>query len=106
MAENTIIIRVKLVDGVTKVRALIQHPMETGQRKKSTTSSEKIPAHYIREVTCQHNGQTVMTAYWSQGVSENPYFSFKFRGAAIGDSLTISWIDNKDDSDTQEITIK
>ena len=45
----------------TTVKALITHPMETGMRKDKKTG-EKIPAHFIQEVTVEHNGAAVMTA--------------------------------------------
>jgi len=105
MAEGTIKVRVKLARGIATVRALIRHPMETGVRENRKTGG-KIPAHYITEVICQHNGNKVMKANWSRGVSKNPYFSFKFRGAKAGDAIQISWVDNQGDSDATEVSIK
>ena len=46
--------RAKLSDGVTTVKALIKHPMETGLRKDKKTG-KMIPAHFIQEVVCEHN---------------------------------------------------
>jgi sulfur-oxidizing protein SoxZ len=97
-------IRAKLSDGVTTVKALIQHPMETGQRKDKKTG-KLIPAHFIQEVTCDHNGTNVMTALWGPAVSKNPYLSFKFSGAKVGDSLKLSWVDNKGESDSIETQV-
>ncbi|MEJ2467319.1 MAG: thiosulfate oxidation carrier complex protein SoxZ [Candidatus Thiodiazotropha sp.] len=89
----------------TTVKALISHPMETGARKNSKTG-KLIPAHFIEEVVCKHNGTTVLTAEWSGGVSKNPYISFKFTGAAKGDEITLSWTDNKGESDSKSAKIK
>ncbi|MCG6864619.1 MAG: thiosulfate oxidation carrier complex protein SoxZ [Thiogranum sp.] len=97
-------IRAKLSDGVTTVKALIQHPMETGQRKDKKTG-KLIPAHFIQEVTCEHNGTNVMTALWGPAVSKNPYLSFKFKGAKVGDSLKLSWVDNKGENDSTETQV-
>ena len=97
-------VRAKLADGVTTVKALIQHPMETGQRKDKKTG-KLIPAHFIQEVTCDHNGTNVMTALWGPAVSKNPYLSFKFKGAKAGDSLKLSWVDNKGESDSIETQV-
>ncbi|MFZ0468027.1 MAG: thiosulfate oxidation carrier complex protein SoxZ [Thiogranum sp.] len=97
-------IRAKLSDGVTTVKALIQHPMETGQRKDKKTG-KLIPAHFIQEVTCEHNGNNVMTALWGPAVSKNPYLSFKFKGAKVGDSLKLSWVDNKGENDSTETQV-
>jgi sulfur-oxidizing protein SoxZ len=83
----------------------MSHPMETGLRKDKKTG-EKIPAHYITEVTGEHNGNTVMTANWGVAISKNPYMSFKFKGGAAGDKIKISWVDNKGESDSLEAAIK
>jgi len=86
-------IRAKLKKGVTVVKALIRHPMETGQRKDK--KGKKIPAHFIQEVICKHNGNVVLTCLWGAAVSANPYISFKFKGGKKKDSIEISWVDNK-----------
>lgn len=96
--------RAKMSDGVTTVKALVKHPMETGQRKDKK-SGKLIPAHFIQEVVCEHNGTKVMTALWGAAISKNPYLSFKFTGAKAGDSLKISWVDNKGESDSTETKV-
>ena len=93
MAKSSIRIRAKIKGDVTEVKALMSHPMETGQRKDKKTGN-KIPAHYIKEVNCEHNGKSVMVAQWGPAVSKNPYLSFKFKGAAKGDTVKVSWDDN------------
>jgi sulfur-oxidizing protein SoxZ len=98
---NTIKIRAKVEGDVTEVKMLINHPMETGQRKDSKTG-ELIPAHYIQEVTCEHNGNNVLRALWGGGVSKNPYLSFKFKGGKAGDAVKVNWVDNKGESDSAE----
>ena len=95
----TIKIRAKASGGVTTVKALMSHEMETGTRKDSKTG-KLIPAHHITEVTATHNGNPIMTANFGGGVSKNPYLSFKFKGGAAGDKLTLSWVDNKGESDS------
>ena len=104
MAKSTIKLRAKEKGGEVTLKALITHPMETGARKDSKTG-ELIPAHFIQEVVCKANDQTVMTAYWSGGVSKNPYLSFKFTGASKGDMVELSWVDNKGESDSKTGTI-
>jgi len=101
----TIKIRAKESGGVTTVKTLMSHPMETGLRKDSKTG-KMIPAHYITEVTAEHRGNVVMTANWAGGISKNPYLSFKFKGAAPGDQIKISWVDNKGESDSASAEIK
>jgi sulfur-oxidizing protein SoxZ len=97
--------RANIADGVTTVKALISHPMDTGLVKDKKTG-EVIPAHFIQEVVCQHKGTTVLTANWGPAVSKNPYLSFKFTGAAAGDKVSLSWVDNKGEKDSSDVTIK
>ena len=98
-------IRAKAKDGVTTVKTLMSHPMETGLRKDSKTG-ELIPANHITEVTAEHNGKTVMSANWGGAISKNPYLSFRFKGGAAGDTIKISWVDNMGKSDSAEAPIK
>ena len=101
----TIKIRAKAKKGITTVKALITHPMETGLRKDKETGKD-IPAHHITEVNAEYNGNTVMTANWGPAISKNPYLSFKFKGGVPGENLKISWIDNKGKSDSLKAIIK
>ncbi|MGD9390755.1 MAG: thiosulfate oxidation carrier complex protein SoxZ, partial [Thioalkalispiraceae bacterium] len=47
-----------------------------------------------------------MTAQWSGAVSKNPYLSFQFTGGKAGDSLTLSWVDNKGGKDSLTTKVK
>ena len=101
---SSIKIRAKEDGGVTTVKALVKHTMETGLRKDKKTG-KLIPAHFIQEVTCEHNGNAVMTALWGPAVSKNPYLSFKFKGASKGDTLKLNWVDNKGEKDSAETQV-
>jgi len=96
--------RARIQGGITTVKALMKHPMETGQRKDKKTGG-KIPAHFIQEVNCEHSGKNVLTALWGPAISKNPYLSFKFKGANKGDAVKISWVDNMGKSDSVETKI-
>jgi sulfur-oxidizing protein SoxZ len=98
-------IKAKVKNGVAQVKALMPHIMETGTRKDAE-SGETIPAHYIEEVLCEHNGTVVMTAYWGTGVSKNPYMSFKIKDAKVGDKIKVSWTDNKGEKSEGETEAK
>ena len=102
---STIKIRAKNQDGLTTVKALISHPMETGMRKDKKTN-KMIPAHFIQEVSCTANGKKVLNANWGTAVSKNPYISFKLTGANKGDQLVLSWKDNLGNTDSQTSVIK
>lgn len=101
---SSIKVRASAKGDVTTVKALISHPMETGMRKDK--AGKVIPAQFIQELTCEHNGTTVMTAQWGTAISKNPYLSFRFKGGKVGDSLKISWTDNVGKSDSAETAIK
>ena len=81
------------------VKAIIFHPMETGLRKDKKTG-KPIPAHYITEVLCEHNGNKLMNCLWGPGVSKNPYMSFSFKNAKAGDDFKITWRDNQGETGT------
>lgn len=105
MAKSSIKIRAKAKGGVTTVKCLMTHPMETGLRKDKKTG-EKIPAHFIQEVAADWNGKTVMTAEWGGAISKNPYLSFKFKGGAKGDEVKITWKDNQGGTDSNTAKIR
>ncbi len=96
-------IRVAQRDGVTNVRVLMSHEMETGQRKDA--AGKIVPAHYIRSVTATHQGKVVLSAQWGPAVSKNPYLEFSFKGGQKGDKIVVTWEDNKGDKRSDEATI-
>lgn len=102
--SNSIKIRATVKGDVCTVKALIKHEMETGQRKDKKTG-QLIPAHFIQEVTCSHNGKTVLEAAWGAAISKNPYLSIEFSGAKAGDKVALAWLDNKGGKDSDEVTI-
>jgi sulfur-oxidizing protein SoxZ len=104
MPSNTIKIRAKAAGGEITIKSLISHAMDTGLVKDKKTD-KIIPAHYIQEVTCEHNGKVVMTAYWGRAVSKNPYLAFKIKNGKAGDSLKISWVDNKGEKDSNQVVV-
>lgn len=101
---KSIKIRAKAKKGIVTVKALMSHPMETGLRKDKKTG-KLIPAHHIQEVTATSGDRTVLAAVWGGAISKNPYLSFKFNGGK-GDSLTLSWVDNKGNSDSKTAKVK
>jgi len=96
-------IRAGLKGDIADVRVLMNHPMETGQRKDA--SGNLIPQHFIQEIAVKLNGKTVIDAQVSQAVSRNPVFSFRVKGAKAGDRLEISWLDNKGEKNSTETAL-
>lgn len=95
--------RASLKDGVTELRALMQHEMENGRRKDE--SGKLIPAWYITDVKVQHNGRTVLEGQLGTSVSKNPYLVFRFKGGKVGDKVGLSWLDNRGEKNFDEIEI-
>ena len=89
--------------GVTEIRVLMAHPMETGQRKGP--DGKLVPMHFIQNVTVRLNGKTVVEGQISQAVSRNPVFSFRVKGGNKGDKVEVSWIDNQGETNKTEATV-
>lgn len=97
-------IRARFKDGVTEVKALMTHPMETGRRKSDLDAL--VPAHFIQLVTVTLNGTPVLEAQWGTGISKNPYLTFRLRGAKPGDRIALRWQDNKGESNLGEAAVE
>ncbi len=96
-------IRATSKDGLTNVKVLMSHEMETGQRKDG--SGKIVPAHFIQNVTATYNGKTVLSAQWGPAVSKNPFLEFNFKGGQKGDKIQVTWTDNKGEKRTDEAAI-
>jgi sulfur-oxidizing protein SoxZ len=95
---STIRVRATNNGDTTEVQALVQHPMDSGFVKDS--SGNLIPPHHIDVVQFEHGSKSVFTALWGPAVAKDPYVKFSFKGAQKGDDLTVSWVDNKGQSDS------
>ena len=102
MAEQ-IKIRALIQGEITDIRILLQHPMETGQRKDD--KGQTLPAHFIQTFTVSHNGKAMIDGQLNTSVSKNPLFAFKARGIKAGDKLTVAWQDNTGDKRQDQFTI-
>ena len=100
---NPMKIRAANKEGVTEVKVLISHEMETGQRKDS--AGAVVPGWFITELTAKHNDKIVLTSEFGPSVSKNPYLAFKFKGGTKGDKIAVSWKDSKGESRTDEAVI-
>ena len=101
---STIKLRAKESKGVVTVKAIIKHPMETGQRKNKKTG-EKIPAHFIQQVICKANNEEVISINWGPAVSKNPYLTFAYMGSK-GDVVGLTWEDNQGNKDSLQGEVK
>ena len=91
-------------DGITNVKVLMKHDMETGNRRGADTKI--IPAWHITEVKIQHNDKDIFFGEFGPGISKDPFLNIKFKGGAKGDKVTVSWIDNKGKSRSDSTKIR
>jgi sulfur-oxidizing protein SoxZ len=101
---SSIRVRAILNGDITEVQALIQHPMDSGFVKDP--QGQIIPAHFIQQLSFEHNGTNVFFADWGPAVAKDPYIKFAFKGANKGEELKISWVDNKGASDATSAKIQ
>ena len=102
MAEQ-IKIRAQVQGEIADIRILMQHPMETGQRKDE--KGQVVAANFIQTFAVLHNGKPLIDGQLNTSVSKNPLFAFKARGIKTGDRLTVSWTDNLGDRRQDEIIV-
>ncbi len=97
--------RVRAIEnaGVTEVKILMKHDMETGLRKDA--AGKTVPAHFIQSVTVRHKVREVMQAQFGPSISKDPFLSFKFKGAVKGDKVNVTWVDNTGDKRSDEATV-
>ena len=96
-------IRAQIQGEVTEVRILMQHTMETGQRKDD--KGQTLPAQFIQSFTVSLTGKPIIDGQLNTSISKNPLFTFKARGVKSGDKLAVTWVDNTGDKRQDEITV-
>lgn len=97
-------IRATLHGDTTDIRILMQHPMETGQRK-DPSSGKPVPAHFIQEFSIGANGKTLIAGQLNTSVSRNPLFAFKAKGLKAGDRISVHWTDNLGEQRQDDSTV-
>ena len=102
MAEQ-IKIRVQNQGETSDIRILMQHPMETGQRKDD--KGQTLPVNFIQTFSVQHNGKPLVEGQLNTSVAKNPLFVFKTRSIKAGDRLVVAWKDNLGEQRQDEITV-
>lgn len=102
MAEP-IKIRALIQGEIADIRVLMQHPMESGQRRDER--GQALPMHFIQTFSIQLNGKPLIDGQLNTSVSKNPLFTFRARGIKSSDKLTVSWQDNLGERRQDEITV-
>ena len=76
---------------VIEIRALISHPMESGQRR--TDSGQVIPRKIINKFVCTWNGEEVLSVDLFPAIAANPFLSF-FAVADVSGTVSMTWVDD------------
>ena len=87
---------------IVEVKALVQHIMETGQRKDA--DGKTIPRKILNKFTCTVAGKRVFAADFEPAISANPYIQFKFKATESG-PVVLTWTDDDGSTITGEETI-
>ncbi len=95
-------IKAKLKGDVIGVKAMAKHEMLTYDQAKKKGKE----ANFITHITAKVGDKVVYDVSTSQFWSKNPQFKFKFKGAAKGDKLDITWTDLSGKTVTESKKIK
>lgn len=84
---------------VILIRALISHPMESGQRRDTTGAV--IPRKIINSFSCTFNGRPVFSCDMAPAIAANPYFEFHAKVEEAG-IFFFTWVDDDGSVHTDE----
>ncbi len=87
---------------VIVIKTLINHPMESGQRKGR--DGKVIPRQIINKFTCEFNGKPVFSCDIDPAISANPYLEFSAKPTESG-TFKFTWVDDNGSSYTAEQSI-
>jgi len=89
---------------IIEIKALIQHPMESGFRRGSR--GEVIPRNIITAFECRYNDEVVFAAELFPAMSANPFLTFYTRAVESG-KLTLKWTHENGEewTDSAEIAV-
>lgn len=76
---------------VFEVKALISHPMESGQRKDK--EGNLIPRRIINKFVFSYNDEPRVTADFAPAISSNPFLQFYTTATESGE-LKFEWFDD------------
>ena len=95
---------------IIEIRALVQHPMETGYRRSS--DGDLLPRDLIRRFVCRFvdanktadAGDLVFAATLHAAIAANPYLSFNLRAATSG-TLVFTWDGDNGFSHREQVSL-
>jgi sulfur-oxidizing protein SoxZ len=87
---------------IIEIRALVQHPMETGYRQSG--DGQPLARDLVRRVECRFEGELVFAADLHPAIAANPYLAFPLR-ARVSGTLAVSWLGDNGFSHTQSVAL-
>jgi sulfur-oxidizing protein SoxZ len=89
---------------IIEIRAMIQHPMETGYREG--LNGARVPRHIVKRFVCKYAGEEIFSAELFPAIAANPFLAFTTIATASG-TLTFEWTDDRGETQTAsaEITV-
>lgn len=87
---------------LVRVRALIEHPMESGFR--IGTDNQPIARQIVHSFKAYFNDELLFEWLPETAISQNPYIEFTFIARRSG-QITMQWTDDLNQTITAEITI-
>lgn len=95
-------VKAKLSKDVVEVKVLAKSPMAG----KEEAEKKKIEVEFITHITAKSNGVVVWEASTGPFLSKDPYFQFSYKGAKVGDELSVDWINNKGETKVETTKVK
>jgi sulfur-oxidizing protein SoxZ len=87
---------------LVEVKALVQHVMETGNRRDA--NGNIVPRKILNKFVCTVAGLQVFAADFETAISANPYIQFKFKADHSG-PVVLTWTDDDGSTITGEESI-
>ena len=89
---------------IVEIRAMLQHPMETGYREGH--NGVRIPRNIIKRFVCKYAGEEIFSADLFPAVAANPFIAFTTVATTSG-TITFEWTDDQGatQSASAEITV-
>ena len=90
------------VGEVIEIRAIIQHPMETGNRKDA--NGQIVPRQIIHTFVATFAGQVFFEGTFGPGISSNPSFAIPLKVPGPG-QLELTWVDDEGVTTVESVTL-
>jgi sulfur-oxidizing protein SoxZ len=97
------LIRARFDGERTTLRLLMKHEMESGQRKDG--AGRPVAAWHIQGLSVRLNGRTVLSAQWGPSIAKDPFLQIVLKDARPGDTVAVSWTDNRGESRSDEARV-